>query len=88
MWFLAVVGLIAILWLISKAFNKVGDTLNKIGDVLADIAASGSRSVRGYGSDGQDRDKIIEKIKTIKGQRTDDEFRKNVQQEIDDLTKE
>ncbi len=88
MWFLAMVGLIAILWLISKAFNKVGDTLNKIGDVLADIAASGSRSVKGYGNGGENKNRTIEKIKTLKGQGTDEEYRNNVLKEIDDLTKE
>ncbi len=83
----AFIGLIFILRWVSKGLNKVGDSLNKFGDTLADIAASSSRSTTGYSGE-KEKDKTIEKIRTLRGEGTDTEFKTNVLKEIDDLTKE
>ena len=61
MWILAIIGLIAILWLLSKAFNKLGNALNKIGDAIADWQTSQSHSPKEYNSENESK-KTKEKI--------------------------
>ena len=87
MYILAIIGLIAILWLLSKAFNKLGNGLNKIGDAIADWQTSQSRSPKEYNSEAESK-KIKEKIKAIKGKGTDDEYYQKIRAEINELTKE
>jgi hypothetical protein len=87
MTFLAIIGLIAILWILSKAFTKLGNALDKIGETLADRATF-STHVKGHGDDDEARKKIKEKIKTLSGEGTDKEYWKKIHSEIDDLTKE
>lgn len=82
--FLAIIGIIFILLLISKGLKKLGDGLNNIGDTLGHYLNSRTYSDPA----GNNAEKVKEKIRTIKGEGTDEEYFKNVRAEIDDLTKE
>ena len=85
MYILAIIGLICLLWLASKFFNKLGDLLNRIGDIMADYEQA--RYTKDYGIHSQTKNKKLkEKIATIKGNDTDEEYWKKVHGDIDKLT--
>lgn len=86
MTFLAIIGLIFLLWLTAKFLNKIGNVLNKIGDALAEQSTFKTHTKGG--PDAVDREKIREKIRTLNGEGTNDEYWEQVNNEIDDLTKE
>lgn len=79
---LAIIGVAWILRLLSKAFKKLGNALDKIGDAIADRSVSTIHT--NHNSSEKDKD-IREKIRTLQGNGTDKEYKKFVQKEIDDL---
>lgn len=89
MWgLLGVIGLITILWLISKGLNKVGNALIKFGENMAD-RASAVEAIK-----QRDRKNIKDNLTEIKkklgelGRDSDREYKERVQREIDELTKD
>jgi len=79
---LAIVGIAFLFRILSKFFNKVGNLFDKIGDAIADRSIS-----KTYGDPTEKNTKNIkEKIHSIKGEGTDEEYWKRIRAEINDLT--
>lgn len=83
---LAIVGLIVVLWLLSKGLKKMGNTLTSFGDALIDIAADAQKNEHRDKKTQKRLDKMEDKIKSLKGD-DDAAYREKVRREIDDLTK-
>ena len=79
---LALIGIAALCWIANKFFNNIGKCFDALSHDLTDRFNSKTISERKLLSEIK---KVKEKINTIKGNGTDQEFRTKVQKEIDDL---
>lgn len=84
--FLALIGLIVLLWLASKALKKVGHFFDNLSEYLSERSIStrvGSEHKRDF---LEEIKKIREKTYAMKGKITDEEYWDNVRKQIKDLT--
>lgn len=79
---LAFVGLIFLLWVLSKALTNIGDAFQKLGDYIATREAYKARTPV---IPPPDRG-LAEKTKAVKGEGTDAEYQRRIQKEIDEIT--
>jgi len=84
MFLFTLIGMIVICWILSRGFNKLGDFLNNIGDSIADWQTNSTIKTQGS---NKNRNDTLEKIKTINGNGTDEEYLTKIRSEIEDLTK-
>lgn len=87
MWALIIiVALGIVLFALSRLFNKIGDYLIRLSRQMADsmtrVEIARKRETNEWKKDLKE---IKDKIHTIRGEDTDDEFNQRVQQEIDEL---
>jgi hypothetical protein len=61
----------------------MGNALDRIGDAIADRSVSTIHT--NHNPSEKDKENIREKIRTLQGNETDEEYKKFVQKEIDDL---
>ena len=54
----AIIGVMYLFRLLAKLFNKMGNTLDKFGDALADISISNAKSTVGNGVNEKEKEKI------------------------------
>ena len=84
-YFLAIIGLIVILWWLGKKISKAGDALVKIGDAMVDksiiekpkCSPENERHLR----------ELEKRLRHTKGEVTNDEYQKEILEEIERLTK-
>lgn len=79
--FLAIIGLIVILWWISKGLKKGGQFLEDLGNHMEDRAASNTVTQFKH-----KKKKTEEKIKVMSGDGTDDKYMDKIRDEIDEIT--
>lgn len=88
--FLAMIGLIVFLWLLSKGFKSLGTFLENLGESIADERACREATKKDFYELKNTLAKIKdsrEKISTFKND-PDKEYMKRVKEEIDKLTGE
>lgn len=82
---LALIGLIALLIVLKKIFETIGNVFEGMSQALSDNIIS--RTYSGRNVSTKYINNVKEKINTIKGNGTDQEYMDSVRQEIDDLLK-
>lgn len=84
---LALIGLIVVLWIVSKGLKRLGTALTNVGDALIDMAAEAHKNRNNPSAEKiqQKLNKIENKIKSLKGDE-DAQYHEKVRREIDEIT--
>lgn len=79
---LAIIGLLAVLWLLSRALTKIGNGLIRLSEAMTDRVTTTRSGVPGL----TNVNKIRNSIRSLKGEEDDHEYAERVRKEIEDLT--
>ena len=83
--FLAIIGLIAILWFLSRGLKRLGNFLNRVGDNMISYSVTVRRTKRDNGSKKNVLD-LKDKLEAVKETEEDRNFKSNIRSEIEELT--
>lgn len=84
MWaLLAIIGLIVVLHFASKFLVRFGDFCNRLAESMGDYSVVVQKKPLPKSESSKD---ITDKIRTIKGEDSDDEYNEKIKREIEDLT--
>lgn len=88
MWLLAMIGLIFLLWYLSKGLKKLGSFLESLGDRIAEERALREKTDANIQKLLSKMSKSKKKTwtKIINGQDTDEQYLKKIKKEIDEMT--